>query len=269
MATKRATFDPSFGGHDARLATVLQPGEVVTSSSFGALLLPFSRPIKAKVYVTSFRLAAVPDDVSVTSVWSQPWNQIDGVRVKKSLVSATAFIAVDGSELGVDSTKAMAGDIERAWLHLRSVSTAVETCGVEFLPSVDVRCAGCGSQVSPASPRCGKCLRTLSWPAPLSALSAEVDRPGTLLPDQFPNGDSTQRDAVVHGLAVLVVGAACTGQTEFLANSKRLVEAIRDRQVLPPESFGDLPMLRGVGEQDSNEKFWRMVCRYPERLAGR
>jgi hypothetical protein len=267
MASKRGTFDPSFGGHDERLAQVLQSGEVVTSSSFGALLVPFGRgPFKAKVYVTTLRLAVVPDDARLTPVWSEAWNKITGVRVKKSLISATAFIEVNDTEIGVDSTKSMAGDIERAWLHLRAVSPTFESCGVKFLPTVDVRCSACGSQVPPANPQCGMCLRQVVWPPPLDTLSAGMVNPDSFLPMKFPNGDDTQRGAVIAGLAVLTFGAVCIGQKDFLAQSSLLIEAIRDKVASDPDDFGNLPILKAVGDQGDNEKFWQMVCCIPQRL---
>jgi len=269
MATQRGSFDPRFGGHDARLAQFLQPNESVTSSSFGALLAAFGRgPAKAKIYITTLRLAAVPDDPGLILAWSEPWNAISGVRVKKSLVAATAFIRVEGSEIGVDTTKAMAGDIERAWMHMRDQTPSLESCRPEFLANVDVRCSACGSQIPPARSRCRFCLRVVIWPEPLAALSKAIEQPGTLVPSRFPNGDDTQRQSVLSGLAVLTVGAICLGETNFVTRVSKLVDDIRNGLATPPDAYGALPNLRGVGLSVSNERFWNMVTRIPQRLAG-
>lgn len=248
------------------MAQVLQTSEVVTSSGFGALLVPFSRgPWKGKVYVTTLRLAVVPDDPRLTPIWSTLWSDLTQVRIKKGLLGATAFVTVgEAAEIGVDSTKAIVGDVHRAWLHLRAVAPQLEWGRVAFLPTVETRCAACSAQVPPGERRCGMCLRLLSWPPPLDSLAAPE-----VLPESFPDGTPTQRDAVAHGLAVYVTAAICTGDQEFVATASRLVAAIVGREPANPQSFGPLPRLRGLtGEQSDNEKFWQMVCRYPQRLAG-
>lgn len=269
MATQRGSFDPRFGGHDARLAQVLQSTESVTSSSFGALLAPSGRGLsKAKIYVTTLRLAAVPDDPRMLSVWSEPWAAIAGVRIKKSLVAATAFILVDGNERGVDTTKAMAGDIERAWVHMRHQRPMLESCRPEFLPSVDVRCSGCGSQIPPARARCRVCLRKVAWPEPLATLSEAIEQPGTLIPARFPDGEDTQRPRFLSGLAALTVGAICLDETDFVTQVSKLLSDITSKSATPPEAFGTLPNMRGVGQRDANERFWQLAVRIPQRLAG-
>lgn len=261
---QRGSFDPSFGGHDARLARVMQAGEQVTSTSFGALL--FNRPVKSKVYVTTLRLAVVPDDPGFTNVWSQPWLAISAVRVKKSLMAATAFVTTPSGEMGVDTTKAMAGDIERAWMHLRAVTPAFESCGVRLLPSIDVRCERCDVQLSPAVPQCGTCLRMLTWPDPLNVLAQARMTPDSFLPETFPDGSSTQRGPMVVGLAVLTAGAMCAGNAEFMYDAERLIYAIRNRTRVTADTFAPLPQLRGAGDQRDNEKFWATLITYPQRL---
>jgi len=99
------------------MARLLEPGEVVTSCGFGALLVPMMRPIKGKVYVTTTRIAVVLDE---GRTWNAMWTDITNIRTKKGLLGSTAHIETSGGEQwAVDSTKSMVGDIERAWPHSR------------------------------------------------------------------------------------------------------------------------------------------------------
>ena len=268
MGGQRGTFNPHGPiEQDRRLASVLQRDETVTSAGAGALLLPMRRPERGKVYITSLRLAVVPDDPRVTKVWSEAWQRIELVRVKKGFVGATAYVTVDAGELGVDSTKAMVADIERAWVHMRSNSPTVERRPPNFLPSVEVRCGGCGQQIRPGVARCRMCLREISWPQPLDLLSQAVEDPEVLLPETFSDGQSTQRDAVFSGLATLTAAAKCSGEYPFVGQVANLLDHIRGRIAAPPEAFGSLPLMQGAGDPASNAKFWDLCCQVPGRLA--
>lgn len=268
MAGQRGIFDPRGPiEQDRRLASALQSNETVTSAGAGALLVPMMRPQRGKVYITSVRLAVVPDDPRFTPVWSELWQDIHSVRTKKGFMGATAFVTGLTSELGVDSTKTMVADIERAWAHMHATSPPTESAGAVFLPSVDVRCAGCNSQVRPGSPRCAMCLRRLMWRSPIDVLSHAITDPDSFLPAVYPDGSDTQRGAIVPGLATLIAAAECLEEYEFTDRAGLLVEHIKMRTPAPPETFGALPALRGAGDQDSNDNFWAMCCKLPERLS--
>ena len=116
MGTQRGSFNPTQGNHDPRMARILEPGEVVTSCGFGALLVPMMRPMKGKVYVTTTRIAVVLDE---GQTWNARWSDITDIRVKKGLLASTANIETSGGQWGVDSTKGIVGDIQRAWPHAR------------------------------------------------------------------------------------------------------------------------------------------------------
>jgi hypothetical protein len=118
MGVQHGSFNPNQGKHDPILARQLQPGEAVTSCGFGALVMPMLRPMTGKVYVTTSRVAVVLDG---GRMWNATWADITRVTVKKSLLAATALIQTSGGEQwGVDSTKSVAGDIERAWSQSRA-----------------------------------------------------------------------------------------------------------------------------------------------------
>ena len=268
MGVQRGSFQPdTHGTHDKAIQQVLQGHEVVTSSGFGALLPPTMRPLKGKIYVTTLRLAFVPDERSVTPVWCEPWNGLSQVRVKKGMMGATAFVTVNGFELGVDSTKSIAGDIERAWLHLRNVPLHMETAQPTFLPSIDVVCSGCGSQLRPGSASCGRCLRNARWPAPLDVLGRAGENPSALLPATFPDGSDTQREVIISGLSTFAVSANCTGEMTFIKQIALLVDAMKRRDPLPPNTFGEMPPLRGIGDIDTNRRFWDLARNTPRRLS--
>ena len=268
MAGQRGMFDPHGSvENDRRLASVLQESETVTSAGAGAILAPMGKPQKGKVYITSVRLAFVPDDPRFTPVWSELWQDIEVVRVKKGFMGSTAFVTGLTGELGIDSTKTMATDIEQAWAHMHATPRSKESAFAEYLPSVDIRCSGCGSQVRPASPRCGMCLRNIIWRAPLDVLSEALMNPDDFLPDAFPDGSSTQRNAIVPGLATLIATGECLEEYDFVSQATSLVNHIKERQPAAADTFGDLPIMRGAGDQESNGKFWDMCCRLPERLS--
>ena len=268
MAGQRGFFDPHGPiEQDRRLAKVLQANETVTSAGAGAILVPMMKPQRGKVYITSVRLAVVPDDPRFTPVWSELWQDIASVRVKKGFMGSTAFVTSLTGELGVDSTKAMVADIERAWAHMHATPRPKDSTFVDYLPSVDVRCGGCGSQVRPGSPRCGMCLRNVKWRDPIDTLSEAIVTPDAFMPEHFPDGTSTQRSAIVPGLATLVATAECLGEFDFTSRATSLIDHIKERQSAPADTFGDLPIMRGAGDQESNEKFWAMCCKLPERLS--
>lgn len=267
MAGQRGFFDPQGPiEQDRRLAKVLQAKEIVTSAGSGAILVPMMKPQRGKVFITSVRLAVVPDDPRFAPVWSELWQDIASVRIKKGFMGSTAFVTSPAGELGVDSTKAMVADIERAWAHMHATPRPEDTAFADYLPSVDVRCGGCGSQVRPGAPRCGMCLRNVKWLAPIDTLSEAIVAPDAFMPEWFPDGTSTQRSAIVPGLATLVATAYCLGEFDFTSRATSLVNHITERQAAPADTFGDLPIMRGSGDQVSNEKFWSMCCKLPERL---
>lgn len=114
MGRQRGSFQPGQGKHDPILARNLDAGESVKSAGFGALLVPMARPMTGKVYVTTSRLAVVLDS---GRMWNAYWSDIVNVEVKKSLLAATALVTTSGGEQwGVDSTKSIVGDINKAWL---------------------------------------------------------------------------------------------------------------------------------------------------------
>ena len=270
MEANRGGFD-QYGSspHDRRFNAVRQESEIVTSAGFGALLLAGMRPAKGKIFVTTLRLAAVLDDPGMPTAWSVPWRDIANVRLKKGLMGATAFVTTGGREIGVDSTKAIVGDVERAWLHLRSVTPVLEHCAAVFPPDIDVRCTGCRSQLPPGIPACSACLRVIDWPVPLAELSAAMANPDSLLPSQFPDGSTTQREPLIPGLAVLVAAAMCLGEVDFVNRVAELVAAIHARRNANPSDFGTLPALRGAGDQRANEAFWAMATSVPSKLSPR
>lgn len=253
--------------HDRLLAKYLQSGEQVTSAGAGALLVPMYPPERGKVFITTMRLAVVLDDPRLTPIWATPWNQIDEVRVKKGFMGATAFVTMGDAELGVDSTKSMIGDLERAWHHMRANPPKFEACVPRFLPSVDVRCGSCESQIRPGAVRCRMCMRVVTWPRVLDELSRAQEHPDTLMPSTYSDGSSTQCPAIAAGLSTLVAAAYCLNESAFIDQVGNLVRAIREKRPQTAESFGDLPSLPGAGDQESNVKFWKLACGTPSRLA--
>lgn len=239
----------------------------MTSSGAGALLVPSMRPERGKVYVTTLRIAVVLDDSKLTPMWTRLWNEINHLRVKKGLMGATAFVSTNDSEMGVDSTKAIIGDVERAWLHMRSSKPQLESSSPQFLPTVDIRCGQCGTQVRAGARRCSMCLRLLAWPRVLDELSAAMANPALLLPSEFPDGRSTQREVMFAGLATLVAAAYCLNVTEFIDRVEQLLSAIKLRRATPASAFGHLPPMHGTGDPESNEKFWQIACGIPSRLS--
>jgi hypothetical protein len=115
MGSQRGSFQPNQGKHDPVMARILGPGEAVTSSGFGALLMPMMQPMKGKVYVTTHRVAIVFDGSAAGPAWAVPWGEITAVDVKKSLMAATAVLTTGDDQWGVDSTKAIVRDLEAAW----------------------------------------------------------------------------------------------------------------------------------------------------------
>lgn len=267
MGVQRGSFQSgATSAHDAIFQRALQGSEVVTSAGFGALLMPMMRPMKGKVYVTSLRLAVVPDDQRIIPIWSRIWSDIDAVRVKKGFTGATAFVSLADDEVGVDSTKSIAGDIERAWLHLRNVALTTERTSVEFLPSVDVRCSSCDAQVGPGSPTCKLCLRDIAWPSPLDVIAkAHVD-PDGLLPARYPDGSDTQRGSIISGLGVFAAAGICTGELAFVQEITRLLQAMANGERVPASTFADMPAIRGIGDAASNAGFWDLARQTPSRL---
>jgi len=245
----------------------MQSNETVTSAGAGALLLPSRRPERGKIFITTIRLAIVLDDQRVMPMWSSIWSEIESVRLKKSLISATAFIGSPDFEIGIDSTKAIASDIERAWLHMRANMVNLESCAPEFLPSVDVRCSACNSQISPGASLCRMCKRMVAWPAVLDVLSRAQKDPDFVMPAKYADGTSTQRDVVIQGLSTIVVGAYCHQLEEFIDRAGFLIESIQGRSGAPSSSFGSLPSMSGVGDHMSNSRFWDLMCGIPSRLA--
>lgn len=268
MGAQRGGFETSGSiPQDRVLSSFLQTGESVTSAGAGALLIPSMRPERGKVYVTTLRLAVVLDDSRLTPMWSKLWHEIDHIRVKKGFMGATAFVSTNDSEMGVDSTKAIIGDVERAWHHMRSNQPRLEASSPNFLPTVDIRCGKCGAEIRAGSARCPMCLRLINWPPVLEDLSRAITNPELLLPSQFPDGSSTQREVMFAGLSTLVAAAYCLHLTEFIDQTAMLLSAIKHRRATPASSFGHLPPMRGTGDPSSNEKFWQIACGIPSRLA--
>jgi len=268
MEINRGIFDPlGASAHDRKMGTVLHPGETVTSAGFGALLPPGMRPEKGKVFVTSLRLAVVLDDPALTPIWSSLWADILQIRIKKGFMGATAFLSIDGLDLAVDSTKSLIGDIERAWVHLRTVLPQLQIVIPTFMPSIDVLCGKCSTQLRPGTPICGMCLCSVGWPAPLDVLSSGIEVPDSLLPNTYSDGSTTQRSAMVPGLATLAAAAICLNDYDALNKIQQLTAAIQDRSDISPESFGDLPAMKGVGDPTDTAKFWTLACKIPHKLA--
>jgi len=115
MSSQRGSFQPNQGKHDPVMARMLGPGESVTSSGFGSLLVPMMKPMRGKVYVTTHRVAVVFDGGGMGPAWMVPWGDISAVNAKKNLIAATAFLTTGDDQWGVDSTKAIVRDIEAAW----------------------------------------------------------------------------------------------------------------------------------------------------------
>lgn len=239
----------------------------MTSAGAGALLIPAMKPERGKVFVTTLRLAVVLDDSRLMPMWTRLWNEIDHLRIKKGFIGASAFVSTNDSEMGVDSTKTIIGDVERAWLHMRSNQPQLELSSPQFLPTVDIRCGHCGTQVRAGSRRCSMCLRALAWPRVLDELATAMANPELLLSAEFPDRSSTQREVMFTGLATLVAAAYCLNLTEFIGRVEQLLSAIRLQQATPASTFGHLPPMRGTGDPDSNEKFWQIACGIPSRLA--
>ncbi len=229
--------------------------------------MPSMRPERGKIYITTLRLAIVFDDQRITPMWSKLWSEIENVKIKKSLIAATAFLGSSDFEVGIDSTKAIASDIERAWLHMRSTQSVLESCSPHFLPSVDVRCSACNSQISPGASLCRMCKRSVSWPKVLDVLSRAQKDPDVLMPATYADGKSTQRDAVIQGLSTIIVAAYCHQSNAFIDQAGLLIDNIQRRTGAQATSFGSLPPLTGVGDQESNAKFWTMMCGIPSRFA--
>jgi hypothetical protein len=268
MGAKRGGFDSSGPiPVDRYFSQYLQSTESVTSAGAGALLIPSMRPERGKIYITTIRLAIVLDDQRITPLWSKLWGEINNVRIKKSLIAATAFLGGSDFDIGIDSTKAMASDIERVWLHMSSNEPALEMCAPDFLPSVDVRCSACRSQISPGASLCRMCKRSVSWPKVLDVLSLAQQDPETLMPSLYPDGKSTQREVVIQGLSTIIVGAYCHQKYDFIDKAELLVESIRQKTGGQPEVFGLLPSMTGVGDQESNSEFWSMICDIPSRFS--
>lgn len=267
MEANRCGFDPKAASpHDRRFNAIKQNAEVVSSAGFGALLVPGLKPSKGKIFVTTIRLAAILDDPRMPPSWSAKWCDMSNIRVKKGFMGATAFVTSNDFDLGVDSTKAIVGDIERAWLHLRGVKPTLEHCHAQFPPQIDVLCSACGGQIPPGSPTCRFCLRVVDWPTPLAELSRAQEHPDSLLPERFPDGSPTQRDVLLPGLSTLVIAAHCAGETDFVKRAGNLVTAIQQRRNADPDEFGSLPRLRGAGDEEANAAFWRMATKVPSRF---
>lgn len=255
---------------------LLMPKEQVLGTFQANVRYGLYLPHPGTVTLTNLRLlftGQVLTDDDHTGWW---WNEFETATIKKSLTSAEIALIHDtnttsfmSSATGVFVTgrRRHIQALAQAANQFRTVATPQIHVPGDVRPGPTLRCSQCNGIPTGRLDTCRMCGRDLDWPVPLQPFTDALRTPSTVLPETFPNGKDTGTSTGLHAVALFAVAAYVQNETATLANLTEWLIACQTRDPRTPGSFGDLPVLEGIGDHENNRGLWGILRQFPSWLA--
>lgn len=254
---------------DQTPTTSLFAGEAILTSGPGEFQAPFILPISGVVYATNARIFFGPAPFTTSGLWWRWWSDVVDMSTEVRLAGgANKLIFADPERppVGFSTSRGAAKEIKKIWQAGRGFRPNEERCEVIVSTGPDLTCSRCGRKPGMSLENCEGCGRVLEWPEPIAPFVDALRNPDSVIPPKFPDGADSQGVAVFKNLSVFAIVGYANHQPGLLQNCQRLLDAIRNRSGEEPQAFGDLPLVKGMGAQEGNERTWRFLCGVPSKM---
>lgn len=264
------------------IAKFLLPGETVLSTFTGTVRLGLYHANNGVIVATDSRLvfAQTFPAQEVSSWW---WDEFSAARVSTKMMSGEAALLAAGTPPATDALSAAASSLvvggrKKQAAAIAEIADRFRGAGrlevhsdAYFRPNPagpDPRCGGCGGLPAADMSECSSCGRRLDWPRPLRPFTDALADPDSAIPEEFANGRATGAFTTLRSATLFAVASYDQNKGTALGMLTRWLHACQERTAVDPDSFGELPALRGLGDPDANSKLWRVLRKYPSWLAG-